>query len=289
MRSVNGQPTRRVLLSAHRGGCGRRRDLENTLEGIRAAVSRGVDFVEFDVQRSSDGVYLLHHDRHVLLGGRLVLVSELTAAELDAAAGPRARYGEVLDAIAASQCKAHIDLKLTSPPAAYHPGGHVWEVEAAAIALAVLGADRFIVTSTEDRTVRAVRDWAELAAPGLLVGLSIPKWDLAGLGWLARLRWRVEEVFPERRLRASRANLLAPQRHLARTRLVGLARRRGLPVLVWTVDSRRELERLCADPRVWMVTTNYPERAPVGTPPPESTPAARRPEETPVILGAEER
>jgi glycerophosphoryl diester phosphodiesterase len=237
--------------------------LENTLAGVRAAVSGGVDFVEFDVQRTRDGVYLLHHDRHVISGGRLAPVAELTASELDTSVGRRARYAEVLEVIAGSRCNAHIDVKLTSHPDAYEPGGRAWEVEAAAMALAVMPATRFIVTSTEDRTVRAVREWAERAAPGLLVGLAIGKRDLTGLGLVERLRWRAEEIFPERRIRASRANLLVPQRHLARIRLIGLAGRHGLPVLVWTVDSRRELERLFADPRVWMVTTNYPERAPV--------------------------
>jgi glycerophosphoryl diester phosphodiesterase len=266
MTTMNGQASRRALVSAHRGGCGRRRSLENTIEGIRAAVSGGADFVEFDVQRSRDGVYLLHHDRHVIAGGRLLPVAELTVAELDTAVGPRARYTEVLDVIAGSRCNAHIDLKLTSLPEAYEPGGRAWEVDAAALALAVMPATRFIVTSTEDQTVRAVREWAVRAAPGLLVGLAIGKRDLTGLGLVERLRWRAEEIFPERRIRVSRTNLLVPQRHLARLRLIGLAGRRGLPVLVWTVDSRRELERLCADPRVWMVTTNYPERAPIATP-----------------------
>jgi glycerophosphoryl diester phosphodiesterase len=278
MTTMNALPTRRVLLSAHRGGCGRHRSLENTLDGIRTAVTSGVDFVEFDVQRSNDGVYLLHHDRHVLVEGRPALVSELTAAELDDAAGPRARYAEVLDVIAASECKAHVDLKLTSPTDAYATSAQLWEVEAAAMALGILPADRFIVTSTEDRTVRAVRDWAEVAAPGLLVGLSIGKRDLAGLGWLEQLRWRLEELFPERRILASRANLVVAQRYLARMRLIELARRRGLPVLVWTVDSRRELDRLRSDPRVWMVTTNYPERA--QDPHPSPTPQAHP---TPVL------
>jgi len=281
MTTVNRQPIRRVLLSAHRGGCGRRRSLENTLDGVRAAVSSGVDFVEFDVQRSRDGVFLLHHDRHVDVGGRMVAVPDLTAAELDAAVGPRTRYAEVLDVVAASGCNAHVDLKLTSPPAGYDGDDQVWEVQAAALALAVMPAERFIVTSTEDRTVRAVRDWADAVAPGLLVGLSIGKLDLTGLGWLRRLRWRLEELFPERRIHASRANLLVPQRHLARARLIGLASRRGLPVLVWTVDSRRELERLCADPRVWMVTTNFPERARIA--PAASVLAARDLADTPAV------
>src|SRR5262249_26832506 len=161
--------------------------------------------------------------------------------------------------LAESSCRAHIDVKLTSPLDAYPPGGKVWEVEAAAMALQALPVDRFIVTSAEDRTVLAVRDWAELAAPGLLVGLSIGKHGLTGLGWLDRVRWRVGELFPERRVRASRANLLVAQRHLARVRLIRLAQRRNLPVLVWTVDSPRELKRLCGDSRVWMVTTNFPE------------------------------
>src|SRR5262249_9376742 len=117
--------------------------------------------------------------------------------------------------------------------------------------------------------------------PGLLVGLSIGKRDLAGLGWLEQLRWRIEELFPDRRIIASRANLVVAQRYLARMRLIELARRRGLPVLVWTVDSRRELERLRSDPRVWMVTTNYPDRA--RDPRPTPTPDVHIPDLTPVL------
>jgi glycerophosphoryl diester phosphodiesterase len=54
-------------------------------------VASGVDFVEFDVQRSTDGVFLLNHDRQVHVGDGLAGVSELTAEQLDSAGGPLAR------------------------------------------------------------------------------------------------------------------------------------------------------------------------------------------------------
>ncbi|MET0953553.1 MAG: hypothetical protein ABWX57_09710 [Aeromicrobium sp.] len=48
---------------------------------------------------------------------------------------------------------------------------------------------------------------------------------------------------------------------VARLTLRSYARRRRLPLLVWTVDSPSELEQWMNDPAVWMVTTNYPARA----------------------------
>jgi glycerophosphoryl diester phosphodiesterase len=55
--------------------------------------------------------------------------------------------------------------------------------------------------------------------------------------------------------------VVVAHRHVARWTLRSYARRRGLPLLVWTVDRPSELATWMNDPAVWMVTTNYPERA----------------------------
>ena len=59
----------------------------------------------------------------------------------------------------------------------------------------------------------------------------------------------------------SGANLVVAHKLVARLTLKAYARKHGLPLLVWTVDRPEELELWMNDPDVWMVTTNYPERA----------------------------
>ena len=53
----------RPLLMAHRGGAGLWP--ENTLYGFKRAVDLGVDVLETEVRRTSDGVMVLMHDRTV--------------------------------------------------------------------------------------------------------------------------------------------------------------------------------------------------------------------------------
>lgn len=47
-------------VTAHRGASGRAP--ENTLAAVRAAIADGADWVEIDVQETSDGVVVVHHD-----------------------------------------------------------------------------------------------------------------------------------------------------------------------------------------------------------------------------------
>lgn len=261
MESTSRSP--RVLISAHRGGCGRRREVENTLAAFEAAIAAGSDYIEFDIQRTADGVYLLTHDDRVRIGATAVPIADLPAETVDAVLGRRVRYDEALALLAQHGRKAHLDYKFSSPqPATGDPSAaeERWEVEATRIALAHLPVTDFIVTTTEDHSVRILRDWADATGVALIVGLSIGRHRLTGMAWWQQVRWRAEELFPGRRVLACRANLLVAQRHLARARLLRWAHAHNLPVLVWTVDNPSELRRLLADPRVWMVTSNFPER-----------------------------
>jgi glycerophosphoryl diester phosphodiesterase len=59
---------KKTLVIAHRGF---HRDLpENTIEAFRAAKDLGVDGVEFDVQETADGQFIIHHDDDI--GGRSI-------------------------------------------------------------------------------------------------------------------------------------------------------------------------------------------------------------------------
>ncbi len=245
-----------VLVSAHRCGAGEDRHLENTLPALEAALALEVDFVEFDVQRCADGTFVLFHDDEVEVDGRRTPLVDLLPSQLEAVAGPVLGYEEVLAALA-GRCRAHIDLKFTSPSAAYVDAATTHEVRAARRAVEVLGADNLVVTTLEDASVRAVRDWADDAGLDLLVGLSLGR-SVRGLPVVRQVRTRWSELRPHLRLSGSRANLVVAKHTLARLGVAAYARRRGLPLLVWTVDTERSLRYWMRPGRAWLVTSNRP-------------------------------
>lgn len=243
-------PAHRVLISAHRGGWEGRPGEENSREAMERSIALGVDYVEFDVHRLADGTYVIQHDHVVRMGGRSVALRDLTVSQLRESLPDVLLCTEVLEVLR-GRAKGHVDLKFSSPPELFADPASTFEVEVAQLCLDILGEGNFLITTGHEPSVRAVRQWADQRGLKLLVGLSI------GRG----ARVSRSELFPTRRLEASRANLLVPHQRLAFLRLLSFAQRRKLPVLVWTVDGERELRSLLRDPRVWMLTTNFPSRA----------------------------
>lgn len=235
-----------VLVSAHRGGAGDDHSSQNTLAAFEAAIALGCDYVEFDVRRTADGTPVIFHDdelgddetRRSIAGHRLDEFTGVVLVTLD----------EVLSLIA-GRVKAHVDLKVRDH-----------EVEVVDHIVTALGVDSVVITTAEDASVRRIIAWSRDHAPGLLVGLSSSPRSWDGGAWVRRLV-RFESAFLRTRVRLSRANLVVAHKSVARWWMRPYARRRRLPLLVWTVDRPAELDRWMNDPAVWMVTTNYPERA----------------------------
>lgn len=241
-----------VLLSAHRCGAGGEKDLENTREALDRALALGVEYVEFDVHRSSDGELILHHDDWILVDGDKHWVRDATLAQFQATRPHVLRYDEVLAALA-GRARAHIDLKFTSPRG-------VDEVAAVARAVEVLGPENIVVTTLDDRSVRAVREWSDAQGLPVLAGLSLGR-RVRGLPLRAAVRIRLSELFPRLRYRASLANVMVANHTLARYGVARFARRRNLPLLVWTIDTEKSLRYWLKPGRAWLVTTNHPELA----------------------------
>jgi glycerophosphoryl diester phosphodiesterase len=235
-----------VLVSAHRGGAGDDRSSENTVVAIESAIALGCDYVEFDVRLTADGTPVIFHDdelgdddvRRSIAGHRLDEFTGVVLVTLD----------EVL-AVIKGRIKAHVDLKVR--------GGEIQVVDHV---VKTLGVDGVIVTTAEDSSVRDLVAWSKEHAPGLLVGLSSSPRSWNGRR-SNRRRVHFEAAFPRTRVRLSHANLVVAHHTLARWWLASYAKRRSLPLVVWTVDRPGELEQWMNDPGVWMVTTNYPARA----------------------------
>jgi glycerophosphoryl diester phosphodiesterase len=264
----------RVLLSAHRGAAGQHGLRDNSWEALQAAVRLPVEYVEFDVHRTADGRFVLHHLDHVRVGRRRLYLRHMSARLIgDLVGHPLVEYADALELLAAHGKRAHIDLKLVSPATAYAAergereaddettAEIAYELEAARTALRIMGApEAFILTSLEDRSVAVLTAWAAVHSPGTLVGLSLGR-TVFGIGWWGQVLLRRSELFPQRRMERCGATLVVAQHRLASIRLLRWADRHRLPVLVWTVDRPRRLRRFLRDDRVWMVTSNHPSRA----------------------------
>lgn len=248
-----------TLISAHRCGAGEDTDSENTLPALHAAIALGVEYVEFDVQRCADGVFVLYHDDTITIDGQPVPVCILPFDVFAAHVSQFLRYDEALDALR-GRAKAHIDFKFTSPTDTYSTPHLTYEVSATQQALAVLGEGNFIVTTMEDPSVRCIRDWADSHHINLLVGLSLGR-DVRGMPPWQRISTRLSELFPHRRYRRCRANLVVVNYRLARRTVARYAARHGLPMLVWTVDDPAEIEHWLHDERAWLLTSNHPATA----------------------------
>jgi glycerophosphoryl diester phosphodiesterase len=234
-----------AMISAHRGGAGDIRSSENTVEAFEAAIALGCDYVELDVRLTADGTALVaHRDQLESADGP----ASIAAHRLDELSGTPLVTLEAVLELVRGRIKAHIDLKVRGR-----------ETEVVARIVETLGVDSVVITTAEDSSVRELVAWSREHAPGLLVGLSSSPRSSRGR-WDRQLA-RVQAAFPRTRIRRSHATVVASHKTLALLTLRRYARRRGLPLLVWTVDDPGELERWMNDPSTWMVTTNHPARA----------------------------
>jgi glycerophosphoryl diester phosphodiesterase len=229
----------RHLVSAHRGG--QVATGETAAERYRRAIELGVDFVEFDVRRTCDGVTVICHD-DCTASGRVV--REFAYSELTDELGAEAMtFDELLD-VAAGRVGLHLDLK--------EPG---YEVEVVRAALDRCPVARLVITSGEHE-IRAIKQ----EYPEVRVGLSIGD-DVRGLAPWLKLRMRLSELFPRARLERSRADFVAVHQQLADLSMLRYCASHGLPAWVWTVDDEPSMARYLADPRVSTLITNRPDLA----------------------------
>jgi glycerophosphoryl diester phosphodiesterase len=247
-------------VSAHRCGAGADIDLENSLPAIETAVASECDYIEFDVQRTRDGVFVLYHSDFVGVDGQERSIAEMNYKEFAALAPLKFTTLEQCLERLKGQKKAHVDLKFTSPAKLYADPESTYEVQAAQQILQELGEGNFIITSLEDESIQAVRAWSKRHCPSLLVGLSLGR-SLSGRPWWERLSGLHNDIFPRRRFEQTDSNLMVVHRTFARLYLANWARRHDLPLLVWTVDGEGSLAYWFAPGRAWMVTSNRLDRA----------------------------
>jgi glycerophosphoryl diester phosphodiesterase len=228
------------LISAHRGSCGV--PGLPAAERYRRAIELGVDYVEVDVRRTLDGLYVNYHD-HVTPGGRAT--AGLRYAALKDELGAELLLLDELFDVVAGRVGLHVDLKEAG-----------YEAEIIRLLLDHAAVDRFVVTTGDVESIRTIKEQFPTVRAGLTLGT-----DMKGAQAWVTLRERLAELFPSSRLKRSHADFVAAHEQLARLRMLRYCAGRGLACWVWTVDEEEEIARFMADERVTTLITNRPEIA----------------------------
>ncbi len=208
---------------AHRGGASDKP--ENTMAAFQRAVELGYRYLETDAHVTADGVLLAFHD-HVLdrVTDRTGVVAELPWSEVK-----EARVGGEPIPLMEDLLGAWPDIRVNIDPK--HDGAVVPLVNALERCRAM---DRVCVAAFSDRRLARVR---KLSGGRVLTAL--------GPAGITRLRLA---SFGARTGRFGAGCVQVPthvsKRVLVDQRFVDTAHRRGLPVHVWTIDERAQMERL---------------------------------------------
>ena len=227
------------MISAHRGGTvvpG-----ESAAERYRRAIELGVDYIEFDVRRTRDGVLAVCHDPRTASGRP---IAKFAYTELTEELGGEALTFHELLELADGRVGLHLDLKESG-----------YETLVVNTALEACPVERLVVTG-DDAVIRKVKD----EFPRVKVGLSLGE-DLEGAMPWVKLRVRLRELFPYGRERDSHADFVAVHRQLASLNVLRYSASAGIPAWVWTVDEESEMIRFLRDSRVMTLITNRPALA----------------------------
>ncbi len=211
-------------------------------ERYQRAIELGVDFIEFDVRRTADGAYVVYHEPRTRSGR---LIREMSRAEFTGEVGRDALdLGELLQ-MAKGRVGLHIDLKEIG-----------YEADLVRLVLTGFAESEFVMTSLEDVSIAAIKGHF----PAVRAGLSLGR-DLDHATLWRRLRVRLSELFPGRRVAACRADFVAVHKQLAGMRVLAYCARQAVPAWVWTLEDEVDLARFWTDPRVTAMITNRPDLA----------------------------
>lgn len=207
---------------AHRGASGLT-EFDNSFESFRKAVEIGADMIEFDVRRTKDDELVAFHDSEI--EGKAI--SDLTYEELvEITEKEGFKVPTVEDVILLSKGKIGLDIELKEEG---------YEEKVVDMVRSYLDYDSFVMKSFSDKTVKSIKRYDDRVKAGLLLGLEDPD---------SKVKTRLSELFPKRRLKKCDADFVAPSFQLLRFFYLWRMRRLGFDVFVWTVNETEPMERL---------------------------------------------
>jgi glycerophosphoryl diester phosphodiesterase len=221
---------------------------ENTIEAFLKGLELGAEYVEMDVRKTRDGVLVVHHDAEVE-GMRIRGVTwEEIEERAKAAGGTIEKLETVLKAL---EGKVRLDVELKEAG---------YEQEVVGLILQYFEPENFIVKSFLDEVVKNIKMGFPTVTAGLLLGIG-KKDDMMNLSGVRLAVQRMTELSPWFRLKRCYADFVSPSWRLCVFGLHKAAQKRGIPVLVWTLNEEKMIRKFMLSYAVNGIITDRPDLA----------------------------
>lgn len=209
-----------IKVIAHRGASGLV-EQENTLESFEKAIEIGADMVEFDVRKTRDNILVVYHDKNFADQP----VSWYTYEDMERVAKSRGFHVPLLVEVL-ELCRDRIYMDIEVKEAGF-------EHRLVRLLRKNVDYNNYSVKSFKDIIPYRVKELDPHIHTGLLLGYK-----------KAGIKRRLNEIFPEKRLRKCRADFVSPNSRLLRLGFISRMRKKGYPVYVWTINEPKEMKRL---------------------------------------------
>jgi glycerophosphoryl diester phosphodiesterase len=226
------------LIIAHRGDTASA--VENTIESFEGATHNGADMIELDVRRTKDGVFIIHHSPKI----NRQAIRKITWNEISAINRQRKfeipKFEDVLKSV---QGKIKLDIELKEVG---------WEKDIVGLILKYLSPENFIVTSFNDCSAREIKKYFPRIMVGLLLSLHKPRNIFS-----QKRKW----LLSKKRYRSTPADFFLPHITLVKMGFLEKIEKFHKPLIIWTVDDRRDLKKLWKKENIAGIITNKLETA----------------------------
>ncbi len=201
---------------------------ENTLEAFQKAIDLHADMIEFDVRRTRDRRYVIHHDPHI--AGKPL--NEIALREVrDMARTLGFHVPDLEEVLALARGRTGFDIELKEEG---------YESDILDLITGILPEECFMVSSFHASSIERVKRHRRGVKTGFI--FADPAALTAGI-------------------LAGDADWLLPFHHLAAGDLLENMQQAGKKIAVWTVNDKERMKRLFDDNRIDGIITDRPDIA----------------------------
>jgi glycerophosphoryl diester phosphodiesterase len=212
------------IIIAHRGASAHEK--ENTLRSFERAIEMGADMIEFDVRKTADRVLIAHHNEAIQGKG----IGTLTYLAIERLAGRRGFHVPTPeDVLIFTRGKIRLNAELKEEG---------YEKDVVSIMRTFLDDSDFTLTSFNEASLVSIKSLFPNLKTGLILGRNI-----------------------HREINRVETDFWIPNWRVLDDALFRMAEKNAKPLVVWTVNDRRKLEKYLSDPRIYGVITDKPDLA----------------------------
>ncbi|MFC5713031.1 glycerophosphodiester phosphodiesterase [Thalassorhabdus alkalitolerans] len=195
---------------------------ENTIESFNQAIAGGADYVETDIRRTKDGYLVCFHDKK----WNKVPVGALTYKEWIMQTGLLGWTPPLLeDVLDACRGKIRLNLEVKEPGL---------EEDIIKTASGRFPLKHLLISSFNDEILVRVKEIDSHVPTGLLLGKNVFQHRF-------RLTAYQQDIFPERRLIKTKADIVCPNYRVLRLNFLKRMHALQKPVYVWTVNHPKRM------------------------------------------------